>query len=309
MKTLYGRYPSLTGQQIFYRIWEPESEAKAIVQIIHGMAEHSERYDEFARFLCENGYIVAADDHAGHGRTAEDSGKYGFFDEKFGWEKVVTDLSNFNRQLAHSYELPIIILGHSMGSFLTRNLMINQPDIAFAWILSGTGTFSLIERWGGYALANINLFFKQPDKPARFLDKVSFGSYNKRFKADKSNYAWVCSNKDVVDAYEKDPYCGGVFSGAFFRDLLYGVNKIHARNSLKKLKKGMLLLIATGMEDPVGKYGKSGKALLNKYLKIGLKANLLEYKGMRHEILNETNKDQVYQDMLNWMENLFPNRS
>ena len=209
MENHIGSYPSQTGQQIYYRIWTPEKEARAVVQIIHGMAEHSARYENFAAFLCSHGFVVAADDHAGHGKTAEDSGKYGYFDEKYGWNKVSEDLFRFNQQLRDTYNLPVIILGHSMGSFFARTLMIRNPEIAECWILSGTGNFTLAERYSGFFLANFSLFLKNPDAPAGFMHKLSFGAYNKRFKAEKNEYAWLSTDPEIVTQYTEDPWLWG----------------------------------------------------------------------------------------------------
>ncbi len=303
MKTHVGSFPSQTRQQIAYYIWTPEKPAKAVLQIIHGMAEHSSRYHDFAEFLCNQGYIVAADDHAGHGQTAKQSEKYGYFDEKEGWNKVSQDLIRFNQQLHDVYKLPVFVLGHSMGSFFARTLMIRKPDMAKAWILSGTGNFTLIERLGGFALANLSLFFKNPDAPAGFMHKLSFGAYNNKFKAENSEYAWLSTDKSIVEAYEKDPYCGGVFSGAFYRDLMYGVNFIHNRSDLKKIPINTRICIFSGKDDPVGNYGKGVAKVHRKFLDLGLKSELKVYPGMRHEILNETQRQVVYDDILECLSN------
>lgn len=298
MKTQIGSFPGQTGQQVYYHLWTPEQEPKAVVQILHGMAEHAERYTDFANFLCKNGYIVAADDHAGHGKTAKESGKYGFFDEKEGWNKVADDLIRFNQQLKDLYKLPIVILGHSMGSFFARTLMIRHPEMADKWMLSGTGNFLFIERVGGFAIANLSLFFKNPEAPAGFMHKLSFGAYNKKFKAEDNEYAWLSTDKEIVEKYDKDPYCGGIFSGAFYRDLMYGVNYISSSKSLKQIPKGTKVHIFSGEDDPVGNYGVGVKKVYRSFQKLELDVKLTLYPGMRHEILNETNRLQVYEDML-----------
>src|SRR6056297_3577779 len=135
MKEFHGRFPSETGQNIFYRIWKPDGKIKATIQIIHGMAEHSLRYSEFAEFMCKNGYIVAANDHPGHGVSGKDADAIGYFDEKQGWNKVCNDLEKFNQQLKAGYDKPVIIIGHSMGSFFARSMMFRSPKMADKWIL------------------------------------------------------------------------------------------------------------------------------------------------------------------------------
>lgn len=302
METLVGSYPSQTGQQIFYHIWIPKQPAKAVLQIIHGMAEYSARYREFAEFLCKHGYIVAAEDHPGHGKTAKQSGKYGYFDEKEGWNKVTQDLLRFNQQLHDVYKLPVFVLGHSMGSFFARTLMIRNPEVAKFWIICGTGNFLVLERYLGFALANFSLFFKNPDAPAGFMHSISFGAYNKEFKDENSELAWLSSNKEIVQAYEKDPFCGGVFSCAFYRDLMYGIDFIHTRRNLKEIPKNTRIAIFSGLEDPVGNYGKGVTKVYNRFLDLGLKVNMKLYPGMRHEILNEIDKEKVYQDICDSME-------
>jgi alpha-beta hydrolase superfamily lysophospholipase len=306
MKEHKGQFPSNTGQHIFYRIWEPEEAPKAVVQIIHGMAEHSARYADFAEFLCENGFVVAAEDHAGHGKTAQESGKYGFFDERFGWDKVYSDLIRFNRQLKDTYNLPVFILGHSMGSFFTRALMIKNPEIANAWIVSGTGNFTLLERLGGSALANLSLLFRKTEEPAKLMHNMSFGAYNKRFKSEQNEYAWLCTDKDVVKKYSEDKYCGGVFSTAFYRDLLYGVNMINKKKELHKIPADTNIFMISGGDDPVGNYGEGVKKVYNRFCSLGLKPKITIYPDMRHEILNEKNKTIVWIDVLKWIEEHMP---
>jgi alpha-beta hydrolase superfamily lysophospholipase len=297
-----GRFPSATGQHVFYRVWMPESEPKAVLQIIHGMAEHSARYAPFAEYMCKHGFIVAANDHPGHGVTGSEAGKTGYFDEKNGWNKVCQDLKRFNEQLREVHKLPVFILGHSMGSFFARCLMIRYPKMAKAWVLSGTGNFTLAERVGGFALANLSLFFKDPEQKAGFLHKLSFGAYNKKFKDEDSDFAWICSDKSVVEAYTKDPWCGFVASGAFYRDLLYGINIIHKTKELRKLPPKLPVLLISGKDDPVGNYGIGVKKVKRRFEKFGIYPDLMIYPDLRHEVLNEKGKALVWRDVLDFLE-------
>jgi len=297
-----GRFPSATGQHVFYRVWMPESEPKAVLQIIHGMAEHSARYASFAEYMCKHGFIVAANDHPGHGVTGSEAEKTGYFDEKNGWNKVCQDLKRLNEQRRETHKLPVFILGHSMGSFFARCLMIRYPKMAKAWVLSGTGNFTLAERVGGFALANLSLFFKDPEQKAGFLHKLSFGAYNKKFKDEDSEFAWICSDKSVVGAYTKDSWCGFVASGAFYRDLLYGINIIHKTKELRKLPPKLPVLLISGKDDPVGNYGIGVKKVKRRFEKFGIYPDLMIYPDLRHEVLNEKGKALVWRDVLDFLE-------
>ncbi|MFW5805735.1 MAG: alpha/beta hydrolase [Bacteroidales bacterium] len=300
MKEQQGQFPSATGQHVFYRIWEPATKPVAVLQIIHGMAEHSARYSEFAEFMCNHGFVVAANDHPGHGVTGAKSGKMGFFDEKQGWNNVVRDLIYFNNQLHTRYNVPVSILGHSMGSFLARHLMIVQSGIAERWILSGTGYYNLFMRVGGFMLANLSLYFKDPQDKAGLLHALSFDGFNKRFADEDIKNAWVCSDKNVIIAYNNDHLCGFVASSGFYRDLLYGINFIHKKTSLKKMPSSLDVLLISGANDPVGNFGKGVKKTKSLFEKYGLKPKLKLYEDMRHEVLNEKEKQKVWNDVLDF---------
>ncbi|MDA3820195.1 MAG: alpha/beta hydrolase [Candidatus Delongbacteria bacterium] len=300
MKEQQGQFPSATGQHVFYRVWEPETKPKAVLQIIHGMAEHSARYTEFATYMCGQGFVVAANDHPGHGVTGEKAGKVGFFDEKQGWNNVVRDIIYFNTQLHTRYHIPVIILGHSMGSFLARHLMIIKPDIADRWILSGTGYYNLLMRVGGFMLANLSLYFKAPQDKAGLLHALSFGAYNKKFSDEESKNAWLCSDENVLKAYNKDNLCGFVASSGFYRDLLYGINIIHKKKNLKKMRTDLKVFLISGQDDPIGNFGKGVKKVKALFEKYGLKPEIMLYPNMRHEVLNEKGKSMVCKDVLDF---------
>ncbi|MFO7791289.1 MAG: alpha/beta hydrolase [Bacteroidota bacterium] len=300
MKEQQGQFPSTTGQHIFYRLWEPDTKPQAVLQIIHGMAEHSGRYEEFAAYMCGQGFVVAANDHPGHGITGKKAGKMGFFDEKQGWNNVVRDLIHFNEQLQASYQSPVIILGHSMGSFMARHLMIIRPDLAAHWILSGTGYFNMLARTGGFAMANLSLFFKDPQDKAGLLHKMSFESYNKKFLSENMPNAWLSTDKNVVKAYQGDELSGFVASSGFYRDLLYGINIIHKKKNLKKMPADLTVFLISGQDDPIGNFGKGVKKVKALFEKYGLKPEMMLYPNMRHEVLNEKGKSMVWKDVLDF---------
>lgn len=294
-------YISRNDKKVFYHKWETQSVSKGVIQIIHGMAEHSKRYDDFARFLNNEGFIVYADDHVGHGLTCKNSGKYGFLYSENGWMKMVDDVKFLNEMIHSEYPtLPVYILGHSMGSFIARSLMIKYPSISDKWIISGTGYFSQAELIGGQILTKLSLIFKHQEKQATFIDKISFGANNKRFKSE-GEFAWLSRDRMIVDKYIADPYCGGVFTLGFFRDLFSGIRFIQQSQNIDTIPKETSILLISGNDDPVGNFGKSIQKLKNIWEDKNINVDMKLFKDMRHEILNEIGKKTVYQTILEYI--------
>lgn len=186
-----GRFESNTGQQIYH--WEiiPSAAPKAIIQIVHGMAEYSTRYRRFAQFLADQGYIVAAHDHAGHGLTVSDENEYGFFAEKPAWQAVIGDVTAYSDFLRENYpDLPLVLLGHSMGSFMLRHIMLEFPNHADAWIISGTGIVPAPLVFAGKLIVAWQSLFHPLTYRSRILHNMSFASNNKRFENEKIPNAW-----------------------------------------------------------------------------------------------------------------------
>jgi alpha-beta hydrolase superfamily lysophospholipase len=293
-------------QSLYFRTWLPQSvdDAKGIVQIAHGMAEHICRYDEFAKFFTGKGFIVAGNDHRGHGKTAKTEDEYGFFSKKEGWFTVVDDLKTIGDILQSRYpNKKLVLLGHSMGSFLARTYFINYPESIDLAIISGTAGAPGLTGVIGKSLAIALKFFLGEKHQSSLLNFLSFGSFNKAFKPNKTEFDWLCSDEAIVQKYIADPRCGGIFTTSFFVDLLKGLLFIFKDQNKTKLAKHLPILFIAGENDPVGNFTKGVMQSINYYKSAGIEnIEWHFYPGCRHEILNETIKMAVFQDVLIFIE-------
>lgn len=286
--------------------WFPDDEnnIKGIVQIAHGMAEHAKRYSDFASFLTRHNYAVFANDHRGHGQTAGKIENLGYFGPNAGWETVVSDMKLLSDYATNKYpKKPFFILGHSMGSFLTRQYVLDSSVRLNGALLSGTGgKLGLVGRFGIFTSRTMMLFY--PEKsPGNILNKLSFSSYNKKFKPEKSFFAWLSRDKNQVEKFMNDPYCGVIMSIRFFYELINGIMFVNDQKNINLTPQNLPILLFSGTKDPVGLNGKGVQEVYKKMKKAGVKDVTLKlYEEGRHEMLNEINKDEVYQFVLNWME-------
>ncbi len=280
------------GYPLVGYFWENVLKPKGIVQIIHGMQEHAKRYDDFAKFLNGKGYVVFASDLRGHGETINDVEKQGFSEGDI-FEEIVNDQIIISNTLKEKYNLPLYVVGHSFGSFVTQMYM-TKCNIADKIVLSGsTYTRNLSFKFGNL-VAHINGAVVGKNKTAKFLEKNSFGAYGKKFK----NGNWLTRDEEIFEAYKLDPYCGHPFPYSFYKSMFSGVAKNY--KDIDKIRSDVKILIISGDSDPVGGYGKLVTKLYNVYRKQGLNVQCKLYNGARHEILNETNKVEVYDDVLNF---------
>ncbi|MBR0025949.1 MAG: lysophospholipase [Clostridia bacterium] len=291
-------FPSHTKEcEIFARIYYPKGTPKGILQLAHGMAEHIDRYDEFAKTLCAQGYLFAANDHAGHGRSLKDDAHKGYFAAEDGWTAVVEDLRELRAVLKAEYpELPYILMGHSMGSFLARTYAARYPDEMDALIISGTSGKNPvlgIAKW----LASREIKKHGAMTPSLLLNKLAFGSYNKQFKPERTGFEWLTTVDSIVDAYVADPLCGFPFTAAGFRDLFNGLGEVSEPSWAGKVP-NVPILIFSGDQDPVGANGKGVKEVADALVKSGHAVTLKLYPGCRHEMLNESCKEEVSEDIL-----------
>ncbi len=301
MKIVENWLRASDGQTIFYNEFLPDdNNVRFIVQIFHGMAEHSERYTHFAEFLVSKGAVVYVSDHRGHGRNCLKPGQYGVWPGKDTWFSIVDDLKVLNDITEKSFPgLPIFILGHSMGSFLARTFITKYSSGIKGVILTGTGTNPTFLLEVAYVIACLQCKLRGVSTPAKLLDKMSFGSYNKGYA---SPFQWLTRDQKIVDEYINDPYCGGVFSCSFYRNFFSGLIYNNKISNAKKISRDLPVFFLSGIEDPVGNYGKGVKQAGEFYRKAGLRnMDCKIYAGARHEILNETNKDEVYKDIYDWI--------
>jgi len=291
------------GKEVYIYCWDEVENPKGILQIFHGMAEHGKRYTDFARFLNRNGYIVYADDHRGHGKTAgtiEEIGYIGFN----GFDNIVLDEHELTESIKSKYpELPIIILGHSFGSFIAQDYITRYSDKISGVILSGSSMKNEAEVVAGKALATIQRRIYGERRTAVLLNFLSFGAYNKKIEKPKSKFAWLSRDEEQVKRYEEDALCGTIFTVGFFHYFLKALTEIYKPHKLLRIPKALPVKIVSGAADPVGEYGVGVERLYQMYKELGIKdLNMKLYPGARHEIINEINKDEVFEDLLKWLD-------
>ncbi len=285
--------------------WEPKDKdsVKGIINIAHGMAESAIRYKRFARILVDNGFIVYSGDHRGHGLTCSNIEDLGYICDNDGFHTMVEDLKGINSFIKEEKpNLPIIILGHSMGSFLTQRYIEEYGDTVNGAIISGTnGNPGLMLNFGIF-ISSIEMRIRGRKAKSKLLDGMIFGTYNKRIHKNKTRVDWLTRDEEEVEKFINDPYCGTVFTTSFFYDLMNGLKIIHKEENLNKIPKSLPILIFSGDADPVGRYGKGVDNLINLYKSLGIKnLHYKIYKDGRHEMLNEINNEEVFEDIINWL--------
>lgn len=298
-------YKSKDGARIFGNKWVPDDqEIKGIVQIAHGMAEHSGRYSGFAAELVNAGYGVYANDHRGHGKTAGSKENLGFFAKENGWETVVDDLKELTNLIRNKHAgQPVFLFGHSMGSFLSRRYIQKYGEELAGVILSGTGADPGLLGYVGIGIAKFEIMRKGKRAKSPLLDRLSFGSYNKQFRPTRTSFDWLSRSEEEVDKYMADPFCGGVSTTGFFHDMLTGLKNVERQQHMKKIPKDLPIFLISGDKDPVGGSTKGVLKTVKSFQNTGIKDVTYKfYRDARHEILNEMNKDEVYQDVINWLD-------
>lgn len=276
---------------------------KGVIHIVHGMSEHAARYDHFATFLNQNGYLVWSSDLRGHGKTAGSLEKVGLFAMEDGWNKVVKDIQFINQKINEKYHVPVIMLGHSMGSFLVRTLMYQFPNSGDAYILSATAGHPGLLGVVGKSLSGLNTAMMGKKNRTKLMTQLAFGDFNKKYKPQRTEKDWLSKDETVVDKYIADQYCMQTFTSQFFQDLLQGILEINKEENMKKIAKHKPIYLFAGDMDPVGDYGNGPKIVYNKLKDFGAEDITLKmYEQGRHEMLNETNKEEVYKDILDWLQ-------
>lgn len=297
-------FDSSTGKnRIHGRKCLPDGQPRAVVQIAHGIAEYIDRYDDFMSFLAENGFVAVGNDHLGHGRSAQSRDELGFFAEENGWDCVVEDMDNLRDLIRLEYsDLPYIFFGHSMGSFLTRTYIIKHPDKYDGVILSGTGHQSKALVLTGYAAAAAAVKLNGPRGDGKLLNDIAFGTYNHKVPFQMTDFDWLSRDWEMVKKYINDPLCGFVAKAGLYRDMMGGIKFVTDQNNIDKMNKEIPVYFMSGDHDPVGDYGKGVERAYRAFCRAGLEDVFMRlYPGGRHEMLNETNRGQVYQDVLDWL--------
>jgi len=287
------------NSEIWCYLWDDVTDPIAVVQIAHGMGEHCGRYDDFAKFLNSNGFLVIAEDHRGHGKTSGYDNR-GIV-EGDSYNDTVSDMIALTNYVEMKYKLPVVLIGHSYGSFLSQAYIERNGDKIVGAILSGSAYMKTAAVGFGRLVAKIQQFFCGPKKPANLIAKLSFGAYDKQFKEENQPFAWLSRDKEVIKNYLDDEFCGGAFtmSIGFQKSFFYGLKTVYTDAALESIPKDLPVLISSGDKDPVGGNGTLVTKLYENYKARGLTDVTLKlYPDARHEILNEINKEEVYADFL-----------
>ena len=284
--------------------WIPEGKARAVVQILHGMSEHIERYRAFAEYLAGQGILAVGHDHLGHGRTAASEEDYGYFAEENGNRLMIQNIRRVYQMVKERCpDVPYILFGHSMGSFLARQYLCEHGQGLDGAVICGTGDQPMAAVRMGMLIskAEAKLFgWKHRSRLLRFL---TFGSYNAKFKPQRTDCDWLCRDEKIVDAYVEDTMCGFAFTVNGYYNMFLGISEILRDENLRRMPKKLPVLFVAGEEDPVGNFGKGVQNVARRFREIGMERVACRlYPKDRHEILNELDKEQVYADIFAWME-------
>lgn len=298
----YARHtiPAPQSHDIPVYLWESGETASAVIQIIHGLGEHSARYERFALQAVDRGYAVCAHDHRGHGPH---SPSIGYFAADNGWQLLVEDSNTVSQFLQQRYAtLPIVLLGHSMGSYVAQSYAMRFGDQLSALVLSGSTWPSRPLLTVGRMLARMLALFRGKNAHSALLDKMGFGDFNKKFEPARTELDWLSRDAAEVDKYVDDPFCGGPYTTGLWIDLLGGLLQISTDGALRKIPAALPILLTGGSDDPVG--GQKGiSELAEHYESTGHRALTTRiYPGGRHEMFNETNRDEFSSDLLRWIE-------
>lgn len=299
---------STDHHQIYVYQWLPDShvQMRGIIQLVHGSCEHAKRYEHFARFLTTRGYGVYAHDHRGHGASVKNQDELGYFGEEKGWEKLVEDCLVINEMIKEKQSgKKIVMLGHSMGSFVARHYAIAHSETIDGLILSGTAHYAPNILGLGTQIANQAIAKGKGKKVHHLLDRMSYGTFHMKFHREKDKLAWLSSDVKVREDFRKDPLCGFKFTASAFRDMFGGLGVITKVESMKKMRAHLPILILSGEDDPVGNFGKGVKKTYELMKEAGMKNMEMKlYPHMRHEILNEKRRQEVYKDLLGWLQKM-----
>ena len=300
-------FPSTDGTtRLHAKLWaNPDSAPRAVIQLVHGVSEHIGRYDRFARYLVQYGFAVAGHDHLGHGYSLPRGGTPIYFRSQNGWETATDDVYALHMLLRQKYPgIPCFILGHSMGSFLTRSLLIRYSGCVDGAIIMGSGWNSEAAIAGGIAVTEIIGLLKGKRATSNFVNTLAFGGYNKAFAPNRTDFDWIAADEKAVDRYIADPKCGEAATVGLFGDMLRGFHFNQRKENLAQMDKNTPILFISGADDPVGGMGRGVGKSRDAFLSAGVQeVEMLLCPGLRHEILNEPSAPEaVDAPILRWLE-------
>lgn len=280
----------------------PDGKVKAILQIAHGMVEFIDRYEDFAKYLCEKGILVTGNDHLGHGGSVASEDEWGYMGEN-GNQVLLEDMHSLYRLTRDLYpDVPYFLLGHSMGSFYARQYICFYGDELDGAIIMGTGMEDDTKVKAGMLMCRFIALFKGWKYRSAFVNNMSFGVYNKKFEPARTKMDWLTKDEKIVDWYLDEPRCTFMFTLDGFYNMFKGIINLYDNKLLQRIPKDLPVFFVSGKDDPVGSFGKEVAKSVDSLLSVGLEnIDFKLYQDDRHEILNETNREIVYQDIYDWM--------
>lgn len=298
-------YDSRDGVSRLYAVrYVPDAEVRCVVQIVHGMAEHMGRYEEFAQYLAAQGFVVTGEDHMGHGKSVGKDGRFGYFCEQDPATVLVRDVHRLKKSTQELYPgVPYVILGHSMGSFIVRNYMCRYGTGIAGAVIMGTGMQPKKLLNMSKSLANLQKTFLGPRHVSEWIDKLAFGKYNEGIDDPRTPFDWLSADARRVDSYIADPLCGFTFTANGFATLFELILRLYREEYLEKIPKHLPVLMLSGTVDPVGDYGKGVRKAYDSLCEAGLdNIQIKLYEGGRHELLNDIDRNKVFGDIGEWIE-------
>lgn len=301
-------FPSaLSGREITAYSWSSGGKCRGVVQLVHGMQEHMRRYDDFAVFLASHGFVVYGSDHLGHGKSIRKESDYGYFGPSEGWRNLVSDQYTLMQTAKKEHpHVPFILIGHSMGSFIAREMAAEygqQLDMAiFLGTSDGDRLLKIAKRWADHGSTRHGI-----KTPASMLGSAAFASFQRKIKHPRTHHDWLSTLPEAVDAFILDTECGRDFTYGGFQDLFTLLARVSAKEWAYRLPKKLPMLLVSGKEDPVGAYGKGIRHLANRLMRADCCCISVKlYANMRHCVLHEARQEQVYDDILKWILRYLP---
>ncbi len=298
-------FPSSNGEsQIHVSCWAPEGHPKAVLQLCHGISEYIDRYDAFARYFAEHGYVVVGGDHLGHGKSAPTAREQDFFADRDGWTHVANDVRTIRAEIERRHPaLPCYLFGHSMGSFVARTCLIRFPDAWDGAVICGTGWMPKAVLYFGRAFLSLLCLTHGQRGKSPFAFRLVFGSYSRQFPERRTPSDWLSRDPANVDAYEADPLCGRMPSVGLLRDMLRGMCFNETASNLRRMRKSTPVRFIAGAQDPVGASGKGVRKTCDAFHAAGMQdLQLYLVPEGRHEIFFDYGKERLREKLLSWLE-------
>ena len=295
-------FTSVAGQPLTLYLWQTDAPCRGVIQLVHGMAEHIARYDRLARALCAAGYTVAGQSHLGHGEDARED-ELGFFGRKDGWDHLVEDVHAAHEMLLKRFPgQRFAILGHSMGSFVTREYLLRYGGDLTAAVICGTGWFPGPLCSVARAAAALCGVFGGWQKPAPLVDRLMSKDNNKAFAPARTPFDWLSRDTAEVDKYMADLRCGFLFTARGYYDMFTGLKSLSRLHRLAALPGNLPVLFISGDADPIGTQGKGVSTVAQQFRDVGVRdVTVRLYPGARHELFNETNRDEITAELIDWL--------